>query len=308
MCVWGGLWSLITPRWILISVWWDTKHQSQSTNALATNHFNEYTLFWPLSELFFVFHITFPLPHYSLSVLALFYIHTTPLNHPLTLLLTVLFSHSSFWILVILLYHYLSSSRVSSRAPLSSLLYITSTVKTRPYPSKLELDCFYKERSQVQSADWKHQNKSRRLQMQSNSPGKITTVVPLPLTPDLAGNYTCTLRLKNGQVVWATVTLRSNGRWFDCVPCQRLVFICSIISLAQEFWQTSCQLGGDNEPWVWIILRCVFHEAFCGVLKPTSGQFICQASCGLQRRKLLTDTICYAFLLQPKRSRVKMSM
>lgn len=89
MRVCAGLWSLITPRWILISVWWDTKHQSQSTNALATNHFNEYILFWPLSELFFVFHITFPLPHYSLSVLALFCIHTLPFNslsHPVMLL------------------------------------------------------------------------------------------------------------------------------------------------------------------------------------------------------------------------------
>ncbi len=83
VCV--GLWSLITPRWILISVWWDTKHQSQSTNALATNHINEYILFWPFAELRFVFNITFYLPHYSLSVLGLFYIHTLPftsLSHP----------------------------------------------------------------------------------------------------------------------------------------------------------------------------------------------------------------------------------
>jgi len=98
-CVCGGdLRSLITPRWILITVWWDTKHQSQSTNALAANHFNEYILFWPFSELFFVFHITFPLPHYSLSVLALFYIHTLPFNslfHSSSLSFSL--SHPSSW-------------------------------------------------------------------------------------------------------------------------------------------------------------------------------------------------------------------
>lgn len=84
-----SLWGLITPRWILISVWWDTKHQSQSADALAANHFNGYILFWPFSELFFVFHITSPLLHYSLSVLGLFYIHTVPFNslsHPAPLL------------------------------------------------------------------------------------------------------------------------------------------------------------------------------------------------------------------------------
>lgn len=101
VCV--GLWNLITPRWILISLWWDTKHQSQSTNALAANHINEYILFWPLCELFFVFHITFPWPNYSLSVLGLFCIHTLPFNslsHPHSLCLSFSLSHPSFVLLL----------------------------------------------------------------------------------------------------------------------------------------------------------------------------------------------------------------
>lgn len=45
-----------------------------------------------------------------------------------------------------------------------------------------------------------------------------------------------------------------------------------------------------------MILGYVFCEAFYGASKPTSGQFICQKVHALQRNKLLTDTICYAFL------------
>ncbi|XP_028280248.1 g6f-like isoform X2 [Parambassis ranga] len=86
-------------------------------------------------------------------------------------------------------------------------------VKTSHYPSKLELGCLYSEQSQVQSVNWKHQNKSRQLQLLSNGPGSITTVLPLPITSDITGNYTCTLLLKNGQVIWATqaVTLPHKG-------------------------------------------------------------------------------------------------
>ncbi|KAM4567494.1 g6f-like isoform 2-T2 [Fundulus diaphanus] len=76
-------------------------------------------------------------------------------------------------------------------------------VKTSVHPSKLELLCLYSERSEVQSVVWKHDNKTRRLQMSSNSPGSITTTLPLPISPDVAGNYTCTLQLKNGESAWA---------------------------------------------------------------------------------------------------------
>lgn len=45
-----------------------------------------------------------------------------------------------------------------------------------------------------------------------------------------------------------------------------------------------------------MILGYVLREAFYGAFKPTSGQFICQKAHALQRKKLLTDTICYVFL------------
>lgn len=218
MDVWGALWNLITPRWILISVWWDTKHQSQSTNALAANHFNEYILFWPLSGLFFVFRVTFLSPHYSLSALGLFYIHTVPFN---------LFSYPISQCSLASLFHKLTFPLYFSPPmilPSPSLVSITSTVKTSIFSSKLELGCLYSERSQVQSANWKYQNKSHQLHMLSNGPGSITTILPRPITSDTAGNYTCTLRLKNGQTIWATqaVTLPSEGGR-DCIASWILV-------------------------------------------------------------------------------------
>lgn len=182
----------------------------------------------------FVFHITFPLPHYSLSVLGLFYIHTLPFNsfsRPTSLLslpfcLYFLLTHSSFNFFSFVSSVFNIFPLLSSHAPLPfpSLLCITSTVKARHYPSKLELGCLYSERSQVQSASWEYQNKSHRLSLLSSSPGSITTSLPIPITSDTAGNYTCTLQLKNGQTVWATqaVTLpREGGR--DGMISQRLV-------------------------------------------------------------------------------------
>lgn len=81
-------------------------------------------------------------------------------------------------------------------------------VKTRRTSSTLELDCRYSERSQVQSVVWRFQNHpSRRLRMDSSGPGSVTTAVPLPVSADTAGNYTCVLKLKNGQTVRATHTV-----------------------------------------------------------------------------------------------------
>ncbi|KAM9310467.1 g6f-like [Pholidichthys leucotaenia] len=82
-------------------------------------------------------------------------------------------------------------------------------VKTRQFATKLELLCQYKELSQVQSAKWTHHNKSHQLQMLTNHPGSISTMVPLPITSDTAGNYTCTIQLKNGQVVMAANVIRT---------------------------------------------------------------------------------------------------
>ncbi|XP_075209628.1 LOW QUALITY PROTEIN: uncharacterized protein LOC115434984 [Sphaeramia orbicularis] len=97
---------------------------------------------------------------------------------------------------------FLNDNTFSQRTLLSVL-----KVKTKRLSSKLELGCVYSELSQVQSATWKHENQSRRLRMISSGPGSITTVVPLPITSDTAGNYTCTLQLKNGQTVLATHTV-----------------------------------------------------------------------------------------------------
>ncbi|XP_030606213.1 g6f-like [Archocentrus centrarchus] len=86
-------------------------------------------------------------------------------------------------------------------------------VKTKEYSRNLELVCLYSERSQVRRAEWKHHNKSRKLNMSSSSPGTITTILPVPITSDIAGNYTCVLYLKNGQVIQATqaVTVPAKG-------------------------------------------------------------------------------------------------
>ncbi|XP_039973488.1 g6f-like isoform X2 [Xiphias gladius] len=94
---------------------------------------------------------------------------------------------------------YLNDKSFSQRTVLSVL-----KVKTTRSSSKLELVCQYSERSQVKSVIWEYQNKSRRLKMSSTSPGRITTNLPLPITSDTAGNYTCTLVLKNGKTIWAT--------------------------------------------------------------------------------------------------------
>ncbi|XP_010733385.3 g6f-like isoform X1 [Larimichthys crocea] len=97
----------------------------------------------------------------------------------------------------------LNDNAFSQRTQLSVL-----KVKTTQHASKMELVCLYSERSQVQSVNWKYQNKSRQLKMSSNNPGSISTTLPMPITSETAGNYTCTLQLKNGQIVWATQAVR----------------------------------------------------------------------------------------------------
>ncbi|XP_063734389.1 g6f-like isoform X2 [Eleginops maclovinus] len=81
-------------------------------------------------------------------------------------------------------------------------------VKTSISSSKLELGCLYSKSSQVRSAVWKHQNKSHKLQMSSKQPGSIFTYLPLPITSDTAGNYTCNIQLENGQTVIATQAVK----------------------------------------------------------------------------------------------------
>ncbi|XP_072250059.1 g6f-like isoform X2 [Leuresthes tenuis] len=110
----------------------------------------------------------------------------------------------------------LNDNFFSQRTTLSVLKVIT-----KRYPSKLELLCQYSERSQVQSAEWKHRSQSHKLKMSSVSPGSISVILPLPITSNVTGIYTCTLQLKNGQVIWAdqAVTLPPKGG-SSCIPSQ----------------------------------------------------------------------------------------
>ncbi|XP_037836452.1 g6f-like isoform X2 [Kryptolebias marmoratus] len=76
-------------------------------------------------------------------------------------------------------------------------------VLTRKYSSKQELMCQYSELSQVQRVVWEHHNESRQLKWNTGAPGSISTTLPLPITSNVTGNYTCVLQLKNGQIIKA---------------------------------------------------------------------------------------------------------
>ncbi|XP_029136106.1 g6f-like isoform X2 [Labrus bergylta] len=93
---------------------------------------------------------------------------------------------------------FLDDKPSSQRTKLSVL-----NVKARRLSTKLELLCQYKELSHVHSAKWIYQDESRQLHFSSKIPGKISIFLPLPITSETAGNYTCTLKLKNGQTVSA---------------------------------------------------------------------------------------------------------
>ncbi|XP_053737305.1 g6f-like isoform X2 [Synchiropus splendidus] len=79
-------------------------------------------------------------------------------------------------------------------------------VVVKPAASRLNLYCLYSQRSQVYDVRWEHQNTSYKLEMFA-VPGKVQISVPLPINPLTAGNYTCTLVLKNRQTVSATHTV-----------------------------------------------------------------------------------------------------
>ncbi|XP_060937778.1 g6f-like [Limanda limanda] len=99
---------------------------------------------------------------------------------------------------------YVCEVHLNDKITIQSTRVTVMKVKTKRSSSKLELICLYSERSQVQTVKWNHQNTNRQLQMSTSSLGQITTTVPLPITPDTAGTYTCTLTLSNGQTILAT--------------------------------------------------------------------------------------------------------
>ncbi|KAJ3583180.1 hypothetical protein NHX12_034390, partial [Muraenolepis orangiensis] len=98
---------------------------------------------------------------------------------------------------------FLNEECYSQRTLLSVL---TVRASTSAPPSELQLICQYSAMSQVQQAGWSHQDPSSRLQRFSTGPGLLVLNVSRPITASTAGNYTCTLRLKNGQAVWAVYT------------------------------------------------------------------------------------------------------
>ncbi|KAM3615111.1 uncharacterized protein V6R79_023381 [Siganus canaliculatus] len=81
-------------------------------------------------------------------------------------------------------------------------------VEVSHFSSKLQLGCLYTQRTQIKSVAWKYQTKNRPISSLSSSPGKIATELHKPITADTAGNYTCTLQLKNGQTVWITQPIK----------------------------------------------------------------------------------------------------
>nr|XP_046158474.1 uncharacterized protein LOC123997874 isoform X1 [Oncorhynchus gorbuscha] len=96
------------------------------------------------------------------------------------------------------------NDNVFSQRTLLSILQ----VKARHSPSALVLTCQYTERSQVKRVVWSHQNQSHTLKWSSSGPGHLSTQVPLSPTQDTAGNYTCTMLLRNGQAVKAVYTVK----------------------------------------------------------------------------------------------------
>lgn len=65
----------------------------------------------------------------------------------------------------------------------------------------------YSERPQVKNVTWSYVKNSTRSLRSRGVVGRITTSVTLPVTPETAGEYACTLYLKNGNSVQYTYTV-----------------------------------------------------------------------------------------------------
>lgn len=188
---------------------------------------------------------------------------------------------------------------IFSSPPFRHLLPSTPTVKASITSSKMELTCLYSETSHIQSANWRFQNNSRQLRLSSNGPGSISTMLPVPITSDVVGNYTCTLQLKNGQTISATqaVTLPYEGGRDNMVSQQTASFL---FSLSLAYYNKGVLANFLSNQWRECTLNvdessCVLSEAFGGASETTWGQFICQRACGLSRKALQTDTM-FCFL------------
>uniref|UniRef100_A0A671SW90 Uncharacterized LOC107700151 n=1 Tax=Sinocyclocheilus anshuiensis TaxID=1608454 RepID=A0A671SW90_9TELE len=91
---------------------------------------------------------------------------------------------------------------------------------TKSSHTALDLSCMYSERSQVKAVKWSYVQDPRRFLQSAAVLGRITTSVVLPVTPETAGQYACTLYLKNGKSVqyMYTVTMASIGPTFSPGP------------------------------------------------------------------------------------------
>ncbi|KAF5902355.1 protein ABHD16A, partial [Clarias magur] len=69
------------------------------------------------------------------------------------------------------------------------------------YSSTMELTCEYSTPSGVPSLKWSHLQKPDRPLPLTAVPGQKILTLDLPITPDTAGQYACTLMLQNGQTV-----------------------------------------------------------------------------------------------------------
>ncbi|KAL6489472.1 hypothetical protein MHYP_G00032130 [Metynnis hypsauchen] len=80
-------------------------------------------------------------------------------------------------------------------------------VSNKTSSSTLDLTCKYPERSQVKWAKWTHvQRPDIQLPMKAML-GMLTVSVSLPVTPETAGQYICTLLLENSQTLSYTYTV-----------------------------------------------------------------------------------------------------
>lgn len=71
----------------------------------------------------------------------------------------------------------------------------------------------YSQRSQVKAVRWSYVQDPSRFLQSAAVLGRITTSLALPVTPETAGRYACTLYLKNGNTVqyMYTVTMANIG-------------------------------------------------------------------------------------------------
>lgn len=154
---------------------------------------------------------------------------------------------------------------------------VASAVDSRRSSSKLELWCLYSEWSQIRSVEWTYQNKSRKLHLLSNRPGSVVAVLPRPISSDTAGNYTCTLRLSNGQTVWAaqTVALPAHGK-----RTPPLGLACALAPSSQLSLFNSAKIMTRERPPCLARARAAERS----VVRSRQPQFICRKAPVFQRK------------------------